>query len=680
MQYLSCYPSSIRAPLSLCLCLFLVLTLGHLSLQAQSSAIDVLQYDIWLDWRGPLSAPTVSFETRSFPAVNTITAVIQASQSDTISLYATSMEIDSLIINGIPLIPPPQPQQERLRIPLPTSASKGDTVQIRIAYRHISQFYRGHFDPNNRGFYLYPKGYRVGADHLPSRLAFTLGAPADARYWLPCNDIPGDKALVRYHVAVPKGFVTACNGTLDSVTVLPNDSAHIDHWHHRYPIAPYLMVVHASRYTRYDTLYRRIPLNDTIPIQYYVWAKDWDTPNWKYNARSAFAPVPAILRCFEQRLGPYPFEQCGMATAQPFLYFAMEHQTMITFDRRVLSGNHSLTIAHELFHQWMGNKVTPASWNDIWINEGAATYGEALWAECASGYAAYQQVMAEKRDAYLANNRDGTQQPPCYREIREPIDLNDIYNYAITYAKGGWIYHMLRFLAGDSAFFAAWRALCDSFAYQNISTQQMQTFFARHLHTPIPIDTFFNQWIFRQGHPIYAIAARLSYDPTAQETTVFVEIQQQQTSQPAFWMPLEFAARRPDGSWERFTILDTQRLQYATVVLPFYADSLIFDPDRKILAVAYLHQQLTAISPHTRAAKVHLQVVPFPNRALLQITAPAPLHRVILWSAIGTKVLEMALPIPTDTLHFTLPLPAGLYFLEAISTANRRYYATLCLP
>ncbi len=663
---------------------FWLLLIGWIScgiLSAQPAAIDVLRYDITLDWRPPLTASTVSFETRTFAGINRITLVVRAAQLDTIELHSTSMIIDSLRVEGTEIAPPPQPHKERLRIPLPAPAQAGDTIRLTIYYRHVSQLYGGHFDPNNRGFYLYAQGYRVGNDQLPSRLAYTLGAPADTRYWLPCHDVPSDKALVSYHIAVPKGFVTACNGILDSITVIPEDSSHIDHWHHRYPIAPYLMVIHASQYVRYDTSFVSTT-GDTIPIQFFVWAKDWDTPGWKYNGKKAFAAVPQMLHHFENLLGPYPFEKCGMAIAQPFLYFAMENQTMITFDRRVLLKDPrlSFTIAHELFHQWMGNKVTPASWNDIWINEGAATYGEALWAEAQSGASGYQQVLREKRAAYLRNNTDGTRQPPCYREIREPIDLNDIYNYAITYAKGGWIYHMLRSLSTDSAFFATWYALCDSFAYRNVSTAQLQAFFARHLPAPIPIDTFFHQWVYRKGHPIYAISAVIKVDPAVQQSTVFLEITQQQTTQPVFWMPLEFRIRSQDGTWHSFTLLDTQRTQHFTQTFPFIADSIVFDPDGKVLSIATLNQQITGIAIHARNEPLNIRYAHFASSTLVHISAPRPVLQLTLWSSIGQRVTTQTLFPPQRQSTLKLHLPAGIYILEATASDGERFYQLLSLP
>jgi aminopeptidase N len=176
--------------------------------------------------------------------------------------------------------------------------------------------------------------------------------------------------------------------------------------------------------------------------------------------------MTAMLEKFSEFFIEYPFEKYGMVAVQPYSWGGMEHQTITTINRSWLRGRSDGGIAHELVHQWFGDMITCASWADLWINEGAATWGEALWSYFWGSDAAYNNNILGKRWGYLYyGNFKYTM--PAY-----DVPSNQLFNYPITYCKSSWIYHMLYKMLGEEAFRQILRNMLNEYAYQPISSQQ----------------------------------------------------------------------------------------------------------------------------------------------------------------------------------------------------------------
>jgi aminopeptidase N len=262
-----------------------------------------------------------------------------------------------------------------------------------------------------------------------------MGQPAYAQSWWPCKDRPDDKFLMTMNLTVPDTLVGVSNGTsLGESAAAPGWRTY--HWRENFPIASYLVSVAITDYQLLESSCTT-GLGTVVPLQ------NWVFPNDVAAATVDFAPLCDMMDFCESKFGPYPFAGEKYGHAEFLWPGAMEHQTVTSIGASSLDGfgAREWLIVHELGHQWFGDSLTPADWADIWLNEGFATYTEALWREQAGGTAAYDTYMAEARheDEWLA-------QGPVY-------DPMPIFPGRVIYDKGAWIVHMVRSRLGDAAFF-----------------------------------------------------------------------------------------------------------------------------------------------------------------------------------------------------------------------------------
>ncbi len=262
-----------------------------------------------------------------------------------------------------------------------------------------------------------------------------MSQPAYAQAWWPCKDRPDDKILVSMTLTVPDTLVGVSNGRL--LGAAPADPGWKTYrWREDYPIATYLVSVAVSDY-RELTDPCTTTLGTDVPLHHWVFPSD------VADAVVDFAPMCDMVDFCESRFGPYPFAGEKYGHAEFLWPGAMEHQTVTSIGSGYLTGLglHEWLLVHELGHQWFGDSLTPADWADIWLNEGFATYTEALWFEHSVGEAAYHIFMAKAR-----HEGEWVAQGPVY----DPVP---IFPGRVIYDKGAWILHMLRGRMGDADFF-----------------------------------------------------------------------------------------------------------------------------------------------------------------------------------------------------------------------------------
>ena len=270
-------------------------------------------------------------------------------------------------------------------------------------------------------------------------LISSFSQPDAARTWWPCKDRPDDKAPNTVSLTLPTGMTGVSNGTLLSET--DNADGTVTWvWRESHPIATYLVSVAASRYASFGETCAA-DVSGPVPLQHWVF------PHHLERAETDFAPTCAMLDHLDDLLGPYPFadEKYGHAEFMNMATGAMEHTTVTSYGIGLLTGTnvYDFIVEHELAHQWFGDALTPESWADIWLNEGFATYTEALWREHLDGLdgpAGYYWKMARLR---LSTDWIGA--TPVY----DPFPVLS----RVVYDKGAWILHMLRGRIGDPAFF-----------------------------------------------------------------------------------------------------------------------------------------------------------------------------------------------------------------------------------
>ncbi|KPL19636.1 MAG: hypothetical protein AMJ92_02500 [candidate division Zixibacteria bacterium SM23_81] len=429
------------------------------------------------------------------------------SQTDTLTtvdLDFYGMIIDSVTVDDVSMSY--TRQEDRLLVPLGTSVSEGDSFRVGV-------YYHGH--PYSPGYF----GLVIDPD-----VTFTMCEPEGARLWFPCYDKPSDKATVDLNIGVPPGYIVASNGTLVETVVSEKTPLTIYHWSEDYPIATYLISLAISQYATFSYWYHHD--GDSMEIACYA------PPAESANAAADFANLPEMLACYSGLFGLYPFieEKYGMAT---FPWGgAMEHQTCTSWGFP-LPGNqyYDWVVAHELAHQWWGDWVSPGDWRDIWLNEGFATYSEALWWEYLYGDWGLRSYMGEMQDYYLwwENSAYGERFP-----IYDPPPGRMFSS--TEYEKAGCVLHMLRFAVGDSNFFDILRTYGTTFAYGNAITDDFQE--VCEVESGQDLDWFFDQWIYDQGYPEYKFV--WSFESQGMKGyEVNVSVAQVQENAPVFNMPME---------------------------------------------------------------------------------------------------------------------------------------------
>jgi hypothetical protein len=411
-------------------------------------------------------------------------------------------------------------QGDRLLVDLGAAISEGDSFQVAVYY---------HGSPQTSGGGLY----------ISSDVTFTMCEPEGARNWFPCYDKPSDKATADISITVPDGFIVASNGQLIGVARDEKAKTSTYSWSETYPIATYLISLAISEYATFSYWYEGD--GDTMEIACYA------PPEDSADAAVDFSNLPEMIACYGELFGTYPFieEKYGMAT---FPWGgAMEHQTCTSWGFPITGNNtYDWVVAHELAHQWWGDWVSPDNWKEIWLNEGFATYSEALWWEYLYGGAGLRTYMSEMQDYYVGWENASGMSFAIY-------DPPSGYLFSPTeYEKAGTVLHMLRFVVGDSAFFDILRTYGANHAYGNAVTDDLVAV-CEDLSGQ-DLDWFFQQWIYQPGFPKFSFAWNYE-EEKGTGYLVNISLVQQQNSGPVFQMPVEIGITTASG-----TVLDTVQI------------------------------------------------------------------------------------------------------------------------
>ncbi|HQY92810.1 M1 family metallopeptidase [Caldilinea sp.] len=272
---------------------------------------------------------------------------------------------------------------------------------------------------------------------------FVISEPAGAMTWFPANNHPRDKATYSFAITVAKPYVVAANGVL--IDELDHGASRTYRWAETRPMASYLATLAIAEF---EIVTDQGP--DGLPIRHYL------PPDAPQPVVEALHATPAMLRFYTDLLGPYPFETYGVAViGDERVRIGLEAQTLTLLGTSRVASEQ----LHELAHQWLGNSVTPATWQDIWLNEGFATYCEWLWVEKTEGGAAFD-ALVRAQYASMATRRMGAPAHP-------PPD--QLFGASI-YIRGAWSLHALRLQIGDAAFFDLLREWVACYQYGNAST------------------------------------------------------------------------------------------------------------------------------------------------------------------------------------------------------------------
>ncbi|GAB4028390.1 M1 family aminopeptidase [Spirosoma gilvum] len=452
---------------------------------------------------------------------------------------------------------------------------------------------------------------------------WSLSEPYGASDWFPCRDTPADKAdSSSVRITAPAQMVSVSNGKLISTTT-NNDGTKTYLWKNSYPIAQYLISIAVSNYAQYDTPYSN--RNQTMTVTHYIY------PENLAQVQSNLALTPGMIQLFTNRFGEYPFLREKYGHAQ-FAYGngGMEHQTITSMELRALTPT---TIAHELAHQWFGDKITCRDWQNIWLNEGFASYGEAVYTESASGQSGYQ--------SYINNFMTSARLAQGSIYVQDISNFNNIFNSNRTYAKGATVLHMLRGVVGDSTFYRILRTYVASplVAYKNAVTEDFQAI-AQQVSEK-NLNYFFSQWIYGAGYPAYKATI------TTGGTTATVQLTQTNalaTSPGSFTMPIQMKVQSAAGD-TTVTVYNDQADQTFTLPARGKVTNVVIDPNNWILkTLTSTIVTATVVTGITEPNGIGLRIYPNPTAENLTVdfTQPASGPATLsLTNLLGQRVRAM---------------------------------------
>jgi aminopeptidase N len=443
----------------------------------------------------------LDFEGRAISgtATHTVKAVrrVRRLTLDAVGLEVSKVEVDGAAASF------DAASGERLHVLLPRALKAGATAKVKVSYRATPQ----------RGLYFV--GPDEGYPHRP-RQAWTQGQDIDSRHWFPCLDTPSQKCTSEVRATFPQGMTAVSNGKMVGDSVRRGQRTM--HFRLDLPHSPYLVTLAVGDFAVLEERAGSAVLRTLVE------------PSRKADAERVVKRTAKMLALFEELTGlPYPWGDYAQVFVSDFIFGGMENTSATTLtdavlhdERAALDYSADFLVAHELAHQWFGDYLTCRDWPHGWLNEGFATYAEVLWKEASEGDDEADHQRQVDLEAYLSEVSDRYARPIVARKFDAPIDLFDRH----LYEKGGLVLHELRRRLGDEDFRAVVRQYVAAHAGGAVETVDLARAVERA--TGRNLDRFFDEYVFRAGHPQLKVEA--SWD--GEQSAVRLTVKQVQEGEP----------------------------------------------------------------------------------------------------------------------------------------------------
>ena len=549
---------------------------------------------------------------------------------DTLALeLIQELTVDSVTFSGLPMVY--SRTGDNLFLIPPTLLNTGQSFLVRVYYRGA---------PPASGFF---SGINSAVStQWGNQVTWTLSEPFNARQWWPSKQDLGDKAdSVWVFITTDTANMAGSNGLLKAIVPLGNGKQRFE-WKSYYPIDYYLISFAVARYQEYNVYAKPQGMQDSILIQNFI----YDAPGCLNFYQADLDRTKDFVELFSNLFGPYPFAAEKYGHCQAHLGGGMEHQTMST----VGAFNFDLN-CHELSHQWFGDDVTCATWSDIWLNEGFATYAQYLTLQ-------YLKTQQEA-DNFMGAMQTIVRTEPggsVYIPSAQTLDENRIFDGRLSYNKGAVILHMLRFeMNNDSLFFNTLKAFLQQYSGKTATGDDFKV--VAEAVTGMNFTTFFEQWYYGEGFPVYEI--NWLYVPD----TLYMTIQQtaSTTITPFFRMSMDYKLLYNGGD-TTIRLLQDAATRYFKIPTHHEITGIIPNPAYwSLLKVAHISQGIATV-----VGAASFLMFPNPCKDSLRFIFSTPgKSKTLKISDISGKLIDSFTTTQESYTYDTRYLANGIYLVSS---------------
>jgi aminopeptidase N len=520
--------------------------------------------------------------------------------------------------------------ENALFIPLGSSAITGDLLQVRITY--------GGEAGQDRGFFA-----GISCERDPAYgfdVTYTLSEPLNASDWFPVKQVLTDQIdSVDMNLTCGNHLMAASNGVLQEIEAGP-DQTHTFKWSTRYLMAYYLISFAVADYRDLSFKAALSGEGDSVLVQNYIYDDDRVMEDWESQIRE----TGPLITTFSSLLMDYPFSKEKYGHAMAPLGGGMEHQTMTT-----LQDFSFFLVAHELAHQWFGDYITCGNWQDIWINEGFASYMEYVAAQELLGQATADSWMANAMAIALSRSQGSVFVPED-----EVEDNYRLFDYGLTYKKGAVLLHMIRYLLDDDEmFFGALRHYLDLYGNSLATGEEFRELL--EAYTGMDFSCFFDQWYYGEGYPRFQVQWIQNGD------SLVIRSEQTTTSSatPFFRTPFDLELHYLEGGSGRIRLTQGSPVLDTAIEVSGVVEEVLFDPDGWLLKSVSV---LNTIPEFSERKQFVIGPNPVTRELRIRFLNNARIDRIVVTNMAGQEVWsreEVETPAQLDL----SPLSSGPYLL-----------------
>lgn len=526
--------------------------------------------------------------------------------------------------------------KDAIYIELDRVRTRGELFRVKIEYDGDAGRDRGFFAGITS-----KRGNDYGFD-----VTYTLSEPLHAKDWFPVKQVLEDKIdSLTFKLICDKELLAGSNGLL--VKMEDAGDRHMLTWKTRYPMAYYLLSFAVADYMDYSFYAPLSGEGDSVLVQNYLYNTDEVLDDWQYQIDE----TGSMITLFSKLLADYPFAEEKYGHAMAPMGGGMEHQTMTTLHNFRFS-----LVAHELAHQWFGDYITCGNWQDIWINEGFASYMEYVAAEHLRDQEAAGDWM-ENAMAIALGEKEGA----VFVPEEEVEDEYRLFSYALSYKKGAILLHMIRFiLDDDDLFYEVLKTYLSRYQNGLATGADFQAILEEV--SALDFSCFFQQWYYGEGYPIFKLFWEQEGD------SLYLSCEQIGSASevtPLFQVPFEIDIVLSGGERQRFRLMQEREVEDFVLAVDGMVERIVFDPGMNLLKTATVSQKQPEGEPFRYGPN------PVTSELVIQFPYTAEIDAVRITNFSGQEMFKatgLDNPLTLDLSTYA----AGPYLLE-LSSGSETY-------